>query len=478
MKRFLPILLSIIIVLSLCSCGEKQKESGQTANTITPTETESAIEIIPETEPIIEETVPEPLPIVSQNIKRHISQYLSDENLPADSAINIKFVLDKSIPSETKIVDVSQDENESVLMWLEDNTFYIQSANNTMIAAPESMSHMFDGTRFWVKMHNPAEALIFTTQFFVGENEFVVDETSSTIYISTETLYNDNTIKEVNDDILRALLQDDYYMLFPSFKILSIDTTALDTTYTTVMNYTFAGNPELQELNISNLNTANVEEFTGMFSNCPSLTELDLAHFDTTHGTDFSYMFYKCSSLKTIKTNTWNTESAMNMSYMFSTCPSLIELDITSFNTANVSDFKYMFASNENLQNIKMNFHLDSVVDMQYMFWLCPQLKEIKFSEEQQSHTYNSVETAQRINLEGTFLTSMMNPAENLYQLEYLDLTQFNISAIRNAQYSTIFENNTTIKEGLKIAVATQEDAEKLMEYWTSAQPEIIITNT
>ena len=50
----------------------------------------------------------------------------------------------------------------------------------------------------------------------------------------------------------------------------------------------------LKELNISNFNTNNVTDMSGMFDGCSSLKELNLSNFDTNNVTDTSFMFHDC----------------------------------------------------------------------------------------------------------------------------------------------------------------------------------------
>ena len=54
----------------------------------------------------------------------------------------------------------------------------------------------------------------------------------------------------------------------------------------------------LTNLNLSNFNTQNVTNMSGMFSNCKSLTNLNLSNFNTQNVTDMRDMFWKCNSLK------------------------------------------------------------------------------------------------------------------------------------------------------------------------------------
>jgi surface protein len=76
--------------------------------------------------------------------------------------------------------------------------------------------------------------------------------------------------------------------------------------------------------NIEYLNTSQVKSMHWMFFECSSLSSLDLSNFDTRNVTDMSGMFQFCESLKTIYVgDNWNTDalkSSEDYEYMFCGC--------------------------------------------------------------------------------------------------------------------------------------------------------------
>ena len=54
-------------------------------------------------------------------------------------------------------------------------------------------------------------------------------------------------------------------------------------------------------------------------------------------------MFYNCSKLTSLDLSNLNTKNVTNMSGMFSTCSSLTSLDLSNFNTNNVTNMWRMF---------------------------------------------------------------------------------------------------------------------------------------
>ena len=60
----------------------------------------------------------------------------------------------------------------------------------------------------------------------------------------------------------------------------------------------FGGCFSLTKINLSNFNTHNVTNMSGMFFECYSLTNINLFNFNTQNVTNMSYMFFGCYELK------------------------------------------------------------------------------------------------------------------------------------------------------------------------------------
>ena len=63
------------------------------------------------------------------------------------------------------------------------------------------------------------------------------------------------------------------------------------------MSYMFYGCSSLKKLNLSNFNTNNVTDMSGIFFECKSLKEINLSNFNTKNVTDMHSMFSYCSLL-------------------------------------------------------------------------------------------------------------------------------------------------------------------------------------
>ena len=125
-------------------------------------------------------------------------------------------------------------------------------------------------------------------------------------------------------------------------KVMELDLSNLDTSNVTNMSGMFSGCSNLQTLDLSDFDTGNVTDMHVMFGNCSNLQTLNLSTFDTSKVTRMDYMFYGCSNLQTLN----DTNSVTDMHGMFNGC-SLLEfgndLDITDWNVDNVRDFMNMF---------------------------------------------------------------------------------------------------------------------------------------
>ena len=138
----------------------------------------------------------------------------------------------------------------------------------------------------------------------------------------------------------------------------------------------------LQELNIKNFDTSNVINIQRMFLGCSSLQTLDLNNFNTNNVTNMQAMFQTCTNLKTINLNSFNTLKVTDMSAMFNQCQSLEQLNISNFDTSNVTNMKYMFQLCKNLENLNLsNFITSNVVNMDRMFNQCTNLKTINMNK-------------------------------------------------------------------------------------------------
>ena len=77
---------------------------------------------------------------------------------------------------------------------------------------------------------------------------------------------------------------------------LDYETSNIDTSNITDMNYMFLNCKKLTSLDLSNFNTSNVTDMHSIFNDCSNLTYLDIRNFDFTKVISDSNMFNKVPS--------------------------------------------------------------------------------------------------------------------------------------------------------------------------------------
>ena len=90
------------------------------------------------------------------------------------------------------------------------------------------------------------------------------------------------------------------------------------------------------------------------FQECYELEDLDLTNFETANVTKMGWMFNQCHKLKEIKgINNFNTNQVNEMIGMFGECNELEFIDLSNFNTSNIEDLGWMFNECYKLKEIK-----------------------------------------------------------------------------------------------------------------------------
>ena len=98
----------------------------------------------------------------------------------------------------------------------------------------------------------------------------------------------------------------------------------------------FYGCKSLTQLNLSNFDTSQVINMSGIFSACTALTQLNLSSFDTSKVTAMGGMFNCCYKLTQLDLSSFDTSKVVYMDNMFSYCKSLTQLDLSNFDTSEV----------------------------------------------------------------------------------------------------------------------------------------------
>ena len=175
------------------------------------------------------------------------------------------------------------------------------------------------------------------------------------------------------------------YYYFSQYKGNTLDISNLNTININRMSYMFNNCSNLTSLDLKNFNTSNVTQMDSMFANCESLTSLDVSSFDTSNVLYMSDMFNRCTNLTSLDLSNFNTSNVTTMNKMFQYCANLKELDVSSFDTSKVTNMSYMFnlkfptGQNGNIEKIILgnNFNTSKVTNMSYMFSGCVSLTHL-----------------------------------------------------------------------------------------------------
>ena len=90
----------------------------------------------------------------------------------------------------------------------------------------------------------------------------------------------------------------------------------------------FYGLEKISSIDMSNLNTSNVEYMQYMFAYCRNITDFDLALFDTKKVENMAGMFQGCELISSLDISNFITPNVQDMAYMFDSCLSLTSINL------------------------------------------------------------------------------------------------------------------------------------------------------
>lgn len=191
-------------------------------------------------------------------------------------------------------------------------------------------------------------------------------------------------------------------MFFGSFAS-AINMSGIDTSNVEDISFIFQGAKKVTSLNLANLNVTKVRNIIQPFYDMSSLTHLDLSNwnlasitsldyflrftsslesvnftgFKTDHITSMNQMFLS-SGVKTLDLSSFNTSHVTNMDSMFKYTSRLTSVNLSSFDTSAVTNMKEMF-SGASITNLDLSsFNTSNVTDMTQMFSSMPVLRVLK----------------------------------------------------------------------------------------------------
>ena len=190
-----------------------------------------------------------------------------------------------------------------------------------------------------------------------------------------------NLIKKIKVVLCDLENVDNIENLFSNFNVEEIDVSKLNTNNIKKCSYLFNNCENLKNIiGFNNLNFSNVEEISGMFNNCKKLQNIDLSVFKSSNIKILHHLFGKCESLKKIDLRPLNTNNVEKMNCLFYDCKNLEEIiGLENLNVDKVIEVEFMFSNCEKLKNIKLpNFTNKNITHICNMFYNCKELENIE----------------------------------------------------------------------------------------------------
>jgi surface protein len=257
---------------------------------------------------------------------------------------------------------------------------------------------------------------------------------SDTYMVSTPWFAYREKIKSVDFvDTIQPIATAYWFFLF--FSCTEINLQNLDTSQVTNFSYMFNKASLLTTIDVSKFDTSNGTNFTSMFSDCTKLTSLDVSNFNTSKATNLAIMFSKCSSLTTLDVSNFDTSNVTDMTSMFNSCSSLTSLNVTNFDTSKVTNMYQMFYKCSSLTTLDVsNFDTSKVTNMGYMFRYCDNLTTLDISGFDTSKV--------------TTIYSMFDDCNTLQQITLGENFSFKGSETRSSYYAILPTPSSTYITG------------------------------
>lgn len=191
---------------------------------------------------------------------------------------------------------------------------------------------------------------------------------------------------------------------------------------------------KVKHLDLRNLRTDNVTDFSDMFCSCNDLIDLNVDGFDTSKAKDFHGMFQGCIKLTQLNVKHFNVDNVLHMSCLFSRCLRLKVINLESWDFSQVRDANEMFAYCEKLEKIIANFNFKMIKEMAFMFCYCTKLSKVDLSHSDLSHVFDfgytffkceglkDIRFSQGVWLKAKFTLSMFDDCKALERLNLPDV--------------------------------------------------------
>ena len=168
------------------------------------------------------------------------------------------------------------------------------------------------------------------------------------------------------------------YMFYQLTNITEVDLSEVNCAQIWNMSNMFSGCSNITSINLNNFKTDKVVNMVSLFSQCYSLISIDVTRFDTRKVEYMHYMFKGCHLFTSINVSNFDTSKVLDMSSMFADCRTLTSLDISNFDTSLVVTTGHMFNGCINLISLNLsNFNTWELKYWDNMFKNCHNLAYI-----------------------------------------------------------------------------------------------------
>ena len=223
-----------------------------------------------------------------------------------------------------------------------------------------------------------------TLNYMPKINEFILDWSwSKDTFSSLKSLNLSNTtFNNTNFSLGRD------YPGYPQLETLNI--TNLNFINKPNLSFELRNIPKLEQINLNDINWSNITNVNEIsFLGCSSLTSLNLSPIPSLNVTNGNTMFTDCTNLTTINFGNLNFDNCNTGGYRtFENCKSLTQLDLSSFNFNGFRDCSYMFAGCKNLTQIILPL-MNNITNMTCMFDECEKLTSVNINNINTSNVTN-----------------------------------------------------------------------------------------
>ena len=211
-------------------------------------------------------------------------------------------------------------------------------------------------------------------------------------------------------------VEDISFIFQDAKKVTSLNLANLNVTKVRNIMQPFVDMSSLTHLDLSNWNLASITSLDAFLRYNSSLESVNFTGFKTDHITSMRQMFLG-SGVKTLDLSSFNTSHVTNMESMFRQTSRLTTVNLSSFDTSSVTNMREMFSSASSITNLDLSsFNTSNVTDMTTMFSLMPALWDLKV---------NSFDTRNVRYMTSMFSGSMTNLGNGL-----LDLSSFSSQSL------------------------------------------------